>query len=189
MKVVAFNGSPRQGGNTEQMIEKVFEVLRARDIECERIDIARKPLRGCMACYGCFSNGERCVQEDDLNEWFAKACAADAMLVGSPTYFANVSAETKAFLDRVGLLARVTGALNRKPYAAIVAVRRGGAVPTFDAILRMAQINQMIAVGSTYWNYAFGREIGEIQADDEGMENMQNLGENLAWLLAKIKGE
>jgi multimeric flavodoxin WrbA len=189
VKVVAFNGSPRKGGNTEQMIETVFEVLRAQDIDCERVDIAHKPLRGCTACYGCFRNGERCVLDDDLNEWFAKACAADAVLVGSPTYFANVSAETKAFLDRIGLLARVTGGLNRKPYAAVVAVRRGGAVPTHDAILRMAQINQMITVGSTYWNYAFGREIGEIQSDDEGMENMKNLGENLVWLLNKLKGK
>ena len=82
MKVVAFNGSPRKGGNTEQMIEKVFETLRARDIECERIDIAHKPLRGCTACYGCFRNGERCVLDDDLNDWFAKASAADAVLVG-----------------------------------------------------------------------------------------------------------
>jgi len=187
VKVVAFNGSPRKGGNTEQMIEKVFDVLRAQGIDCERIDIAHQPLRGCTACYGCFHNGERCVQDDDLNEWFAKACAADGILVGSPTYFANVSAETKAFLDRVGLLARVTGGLKRKPYAAVVAVRRGGAVPTHDAILRLAQINQMITVGSTYWNYAFGREKGEIQADEEGMENMKSLGEDMAWLLNKLQ--
>src|SRR5665811_303901 len=105
------------------MIEKVFGVLRASGIECERVDIARNPLRGCTGCYGCTKNGGTCVLEVDLNDWFDMASKADAILIGSPTYFANVTAETKAFLDRVGFLARVTGALIRKPMAGIVAVR------------------------------------------------------------------
>ena len=186
LKVVAFNGSPRKGGNTEQMIEQVFGVLRSEKIECERIDIAHQPLRGCTACFGCVRNGGTCVQPDELNEWFKRAGQADGIIIGSPTYFANVSAETKALLDRIGFLARVTGALVRKPCAAVVAVRRGGALPTFDAINHMAQINQMIIVGSTYWNFALGREKGDVLQDEEGMQNMQNLGENLAWLLKKL---
>ena len=104
------------------MIGKVFAVLEAQGITCERVDIAHQPLRGCTACYGCVKNKEGCVLPDDFNEWFHKAKAADAILIGSPTYFANVSAETKAFLDRLGLVARVTGALRRKPLGAIVAV-------------------------------------------------------------------
>lgn len=186
MKVVAYNGSPRRGGNTEQMIEAVLEVLRGRGIECERIDIARKPLRGCTACGGCIKNKEHCVLPDEFNGWFDKAREADAVIIGSPTYFANVTAETKAFLDRLGFVARVTGALKRKPLAAVVAVRRGGAVPTFDAINRVGQINQMLIMGSTYWNFGLGLKPGEVQDDAEGMENMQNLGENLAWLLEKL---
>ncbi|MCF7976240.1 MAG: flavodoxin family protein [Phycisphaerae bacterium] len=186
MKVVAFNGSPRPDGNTQQMIEKVFEVLRAKGIECERVDIARKPLRGCTACYGCTKNGGTCVLDDELNDWFDLASKADAVLIGSPTYFANVTAETKAFLDRVGFLARVTGALIRKPLAGIVAVRRGGAVPTVDAINHMGLINQMLIVGSTYWNFAVGMDKGDCLEDQEGMKNMENLGENLAWLLEKL---
>jgi len=186
MKVVAFNGSPRPNGNTQQMIEKAFETLRDKGIECERVDIARNPLRGCTGCYGCTKNGGRCVQNDDLNDWFDMASQADAILIGSPTYFANVTAETKAFIDRVGFLARVTGALIRKPLAGIVAVRRGGAVPTVDAINHMGLINQMLIVGSTYWNFGVGLEKGDVQNDEEGMKNMQNLGENLAWLLEKL---
>ncbi len=186
MKVVAYNGSPRRGGNTEQMIDAVLKVLQARGVECERIDIARKPLRGCTACGGCIKNQEHCVLPDEFNGWFDKAREADALIIGSPTYFANVTAETKAFLDRLGFVARVTGALKRKPLAAVVAVRRGGAVPTFDAINRVGQINQMLIVGSTYWNFGVGLKPGEVLDDAEGMENMQNLGENLAWLLEKL---
>lgn len=160
--------------------------MRNAHIECERIHIAANGLRGCTACLGCFNNGGTCVIEDDLNDWFAKAAAADAVIIGSPTYFANVSAETKALLDRFGLLGRATGAFVRKPFAAVVAVRRAGAVPTFDAINHMAQINQMLIVGSSYWNIGIGREPGEVESDGEGMENMANLGENLAWLLHKL---
>ena len=188
MKVVAFNGSPRVGGNTEQLIEQVFTILRKENIECIRIDIAHKPLRGCTACGGCIKNGGTCVQKDDLNDWFAQAREADGILIGSPTYFANVTAETKALLDRMGYLARVTGAWNRKPFGAVVAARRGGALPVFDAINHMAQINQMIIVGSTYWNFGLGREKGESLQDEEGVANMQNLGENMAWLLKKLNG-
>ena len=186
MKVVAFNGSPRKRGNTEQMIEKVFDVLREQGIDCERVDIARKPLRGCTACMGCIKNEDHCVVDDGFNDWLTKAKEADAVIIGSPTYFANVTAETKAFLDRLGFLGRVTGALIRKPLAAVVAVRRGGAVPTFDAINHMGQINQMLIVGSTYWNFGKGLKPGDVLEDQEGMENMQNLGENLAWLLGKL---
>jgi multimeric flavodoxin WrbA len=188
MKVVAFNGSPRKGGNTEQLIGQVFEVLRAEAIECERIDIAHQALRGCTGCFACAKNGGVCVIDDDLNGWFAKAREADALVIGSPTYFANVSAETKALLDRMGLMARATGAFVRKPLAAVVAVRRGGAVLAFDAINHMGQINQMFIVGSTYWNFAVGREKGEVLSDREGMANMRNIGENLAWLLKKLHG-
>jgi multimeric flavodoxin WrbA len=187
VKVVAFNGSPRKGGNTEHLIEKVFARLSTHSIGCERIDIATGPLRGCTACYGCVRNQKHCVQKDDLNDWFEKARQADAIILGSPTYFANVSAEMKALIDRFGLLARVTGALNRKPLATVIAVRRGGAVPAFDALNRFGHICQMVIVGSTYWNLGFGKDKGEVTADEEAMTNMDNIGDNLAWLMQKLK--
>ncbi len=187
MNVIAFNGSPRRGGNTEMLIETVFGPLRAAGIACERIDVAHGPLRGCTACYACMGNGGSCVLPDSLNDWFAKASAASAIIIGSPTYFANVSAETKALLDRFGLLARVTGNFVRKPFAAVVAVRRAGAVAAFDAINHMAQINQMLIVGATYWNLGIGREKGQVADDEEGLDNMRNLGETLAWLIDRLK--
>lgn len=185
MKVVAFNGSPRKNGNTELMIEEAFKHLRENGIECERIDIAQKALRGCTACNAC-KKTKLCIIQDDLNEWFEKAQEADAILIGSPVYFANVSAETKAFLDRIGRLSRIDYRFKRKPMAAIVAERRGGAVPTFDAINRVAQINQMIMVGSNYWNFSMGYEKGAAAEDQEALANMENLAENLLWIMQKI---
>lgn len=186
MKVVAFNGSPRKDGNTQLLIEEVFKVLRKNDIECERVDIALTPLRGCIACMACARNNGKCIQDDELNVWFKKAAEADAIIIGSPTYMAGVTAETKAFIDRIGVLGRFSGKLKRKPFAAVVAARRGGAVTAFDCINHMAQINSMYIVGSQYWNFGLGKEKGEIANDVEGISTMQELGENMAWILKKL---
>jgi multimeric flavodoxin WrbA len=131
---------------------------------------------------------ERCVLTDDpMNEWIQKIKEADGVLFGSPTYFANVTAEMKALLDRVGMVGIVNGRIfARKPGAAVIAVRRGGAVPAFDAINHMMQINRMLIVGSTYWNFGFGLKPGEVNEDEEGVNNMRDLGEGMAWLIQKL---
>ncbi|MFP4054728.1 MAG: flavodoxin family protein [Phycisphaerae bacterium] len=189
MEVVAFNGSPRKGGNTSQLIDVVLEELTTAGVQTQRVDICQGRPRGCIGCWKCAENqDEKCVLTDDpVNEWIQLAKNADGLLFGSPTYFANVSAEMKALLDRMGVVSKVNGdLLARKPVAAVAAVRRGGAVPTFDAMNHMFQINRMIVVGSTYWNFGVGREIGEVQNDEEGIANMRDLGQSMAWLLEKL---
>jgi multimeric flavodoxin WrbA len=161
-------------------------------IEVEVIDICAARPRGCMACFYCHreKNGTCVIQDDPVNEWIQKAVEADGVIFASPTYFANVTSEMKALIDRMGMVSRVNGCLlKRKPFAALTAVRRGGAVPAFDAMNHMAQINEMIVVGSCYWNFAFGLEQGDVQTDDEGIKTMTTLGENMAWLIQTIQGE
>jgi multimeric flavodoxin WrbA len=75
----------------------------------------------------------------------------------------------------------------RKVGAAIVAVRRAGAIPTFDAINHFFLISQMIVPGSSYWNIGIGRKKGDVEGDEEGMETMEALGRNMAWLIKKLK--
>jgi len=191
MRVVAFNGSPRRNGNTAIMIERVFAPLRAEGIETEVIQVGGQNIHGCRACYRCFQEKKgRCAFDDDiLNDCLAKMVEADGIIIGSPTYYANVSAEVKALIDRAGLVNVANGRfLERKVGAAVVAVRRAGAVNTFDAINHFFQGTHMIVPGSSYWNLAIGREIGEVESDEEGMATMDNLGKNMAWLLKKING-
>ncbi len=191
MKVIAFNGSPRVGGNTSQLIDRAFGPLAAAGIEVEKVNIAPASPRGCTACMRCAENQDRkCViTTDPVNEWIAKMAEADGIIFASPTYFGNVTAEMKALIDRAGFVARVNGNLfARKVGAAVVAVRRGGAVPTFDAINHMFQINEMILVGSIYWNFGFGMAPGEVAGDEEGLATMDRLGENMAWVLGKLHG-
>jgi multimeric flavodoxin WrbA len=189
MKVVAFNGSPRKDGNTSLLIREVFSELEKEGIETELIHIGGKALRGCTACMQCAENKDRrCVIDGDaLNEYLEKMFAADAVILGSPVYFTDVTAEMKALIDRAGFVARQNGhLLKRKVGAAVVAVRRAGSIHTFDTLNHFFLINQMIVPGSIYWNMALGRAPGDVSADQEGMETMQVLGSAMAWLMKKI---
>ncbi|MBF0254724.1 MAG: flavodoxin family protein, partial [Candidatus Omnitrophica bacterium] len=187
MKVIAINGSARKSGNTSLLIGKVFEELRAEGIECEEIQLAGRSVRGCTACRACYEtkNG-KCIIDDAVNECIQKMRQADGILLGSPVYVTDVSAEMKALIDRACLVSRANGNfLRRKAGAAVIAVRRGGALHAFDTINHFFTIAEMIVVGSDYWNFAMGRDVGDVLRDDEGVNTMKVLGQNMAWLLQK----
>lgn len=189
MKVTAFNGSPREGGNTSHLISHVFNALQNSGITTEEVRIGGKHLHGCIACYQCFSRKNlRCAVTDDMaNSCIEKMLESDGIIIASPTYFAALTPETKALIDRCGMVSRANGdMLKRKAGAAIVAVRRGGAINVFDTINHFFTIGQMIIPGSNYWNVGVGRNIGDVEQDEEGVNTMKVLGENMAWLLKKI---
>ena len=191
MKVVAFNGSARKDGNTAILIGYVFRELEREGIETEMVQLSGSRIRGCTACMQCFENKDRrCSVEDDaINEYIEKMLAADGILLGSPTYFANVSTEMKALIDRAGMVSRANSdMLARKVGAAVVAVRRAGSIHVFNSMNHFFFIGQMVVPGSSYWNLGIGRQKGEVEQDAEGIETMKNLGRNMAWLLKKING-
>ena len=190
MKVVAFNGSPRKEGNTSLAIKTVFEVLEKEGIDTELVQLGGADIKGCRACFKCFENKNlRCIQKDDLNGFIEKMMAAEGIIIGSPTYFANVSTEAKALIDRAGLVSRANDNLfRRKVGAAVVAARRAGATHVYSSINYFFGISHMIIPGSSYWNLAYGRNPGEVLNDQEGMTTFRELGENIAWLLKKIHG-
>lgn len=189
MKVVAFNGSARKDGNTAILIRRVLGELEKEGIETELVQMAGMKVRGCTACYKCFENKDmRCaVKNDDINACIEKMVEADGIILGSPTYFANVSTEIKALIDRAGMTGIANGRMfNRKVGAAVVAVRRAGATNVFDAINRFFGIEGMIVPGSIYWNLGIGLKAGQVENDDEGLQTMTELGRNMAWLMKKL---
>ncbi len=191
MKVVAFNGSARKDGNTAILIGAVLSELEKEGIETELVQFAGHTIRGCRACGRCSVNkDQRCVQDDDIvNECIEKILGAEGLILGSPTYFADLTSEMKALIDRAGYVARANDDMfRRKVGAAVVAVRRAGAIHVFDSINHFFTINQMIIPGSSYWNIGIGRDIGDVESDEEGIETMQMLGQNMAWLLKKLHG-
>ncbi len=191
MKAIAINGSPRKGGNTEILLKRVLEPIAKAGIETELVQIGGHPVRGCVACGQCREKQNRlCSNNSDIaNEVITKMLAADAIILGSPTYFANVTAEMKALIDRAGYVALANGGLFKRKVGAAVAVnRRGGANNVFDAINHLFLMNQMIVPGSIYWNFGVGREKGEVEGDEEALRNMADLGETITWLLTNLKG-
>jgi multimeric flavodoxin WrbA len=185
MYAIAINGSPRKGGNTEILLKEVLSELKKADWEVELVQVGGTDIRGCIACGQCQKkkNNKCALDKDVFNKVFKKMVRADAILCGSPTYFAAVSADLKALLERAGFVALSNeNAFAGKIGAAVVAVRRGGATHAFDTINHMFQMSRMIIPGSTYWNMGYGLEKGDVQGDDEGLNNMRHLGQTIDWL-------
>jgi len=188
MKVVGFNGSPRKDGNTSILIQKVFKELEKQSIATELVQLSGKEIRGCIACSQCIKNkDQRCaVKKDAANEYIEKMLGAEGIILGSPVYFNDVTPEMKALIDRTGYVARANGRMfKNKVGAAVAAVRRSGAVHTLDTINHFFLSGEMVIVGRVI---GVGREKGEVEKDEEGVQLAKTLGQRMAWLLKKIYG-
>jgi multimeric flavodoxin WrbA len=186
MKVVAFNGSPRKDGNTTILINHVFRELEKEGVETELVQLSGKKIHGCIACYKCFENkDQRCAVKDDIaNECIEKMTKAEGIILGSPVYFTDVTAEMKALIDRAGFVSMANGGMYKnKVGAAVVAVRRSGAIHTLDTMSHFFLAGQMIIIGR---GIGVGRDKGEVEKDEEGMQAVKALGQRMAWLLKKL---
>jgi multimeric flavodoxin WrbA len=189
MKVVAFNGSGRKDGNTAILLRYVLAELEKEGLETELVQLAGKNIHGCLGCRECASRKDGfCAQkDDDGNQLIETMIAADGILLGSPTYVADVSSQIKALIDRACMVTKANGgALRHKVGAGVIAVRRAGAMHAFDSLNHFFLISEMIVPGSSYWNIGIGREKGDVERDAEGIETMRALGRNMAWLLKKL---
>lgn len=187
MRVVGINGSARKDGNTALAIGKVFEELNKAGIETELIQLTDCDMRPCRGCFACKGRGNCVFGDDGFCDVFRRMTEADGIVLGSPVYSADVSAKMKAFLERAGVVVATNpGLLRHKVGVSVAAVRRGGGMATVDTMNHFMLNKEMIVVGSTYWNMVYGKDIGDVLKDEEGMANMRNLGENMAWLMKKL---
>ena len=188
MKLVAFNGSPRKDGNTHIMIQHVFEVLETEGINCEEIIVGGQMVRGCTACMKCITDlGQCAIKEDKVNEWIEKMKGADAIIMASPTYFANITSEMKALIDRSGMVNHCGGNyLTRKVGAPIAVARRGGAIQVYNTLMAFFGISEMIVPMSSYWNMGYGLAKADINTDDKAISTMKTLGANIAYVLKAL---
>ena len=185
MKVLLINGSPRGEGNTYIALSEVAKTLEAEGIEAEIVSIGAKAVQGCIACGKCAELG-RCVFNDALyNKVREKLAEADAIVVGSPVYYAGPNGSLCALLDR--LFYSAAPLLRYKPAASVAVCRRGGASATFDRLNKYFTISCMPVVSSQYWNSVHGHAKGEAGHDAEGLQTMRTLGRNMAWVLKSLK--
>jgi multimeric flavodoxin WrbA len=185
--VVAFNGSPRNEGNTSILIRYIFDELEKEGIATELVQVGGQPVRGCSACMKCYENRDRrCACDNDIvNECIEKMIAADGIIFGSPVYFLDVSAETKALIDRAGVVSMANGGLyRRKVGTAAAAVRRSGANHAIDTMHHFLLYSGMIVPGVPV--IGIGRNIGDVRGDDEGIARAKEAGRTMAWLLKTI---
>lgn len=190
MKVVAFNGSPRKNGNTSGCLKTVLAELEKSGIDTELVNVGKETVHGCRACFGCVKNknGQCAFDNDPVNEWIHKMKNADGILLGSPVHFSGVAGTMKSFLDRAFFVASVNGGtLRHKIGASVVAVRRSGGLPTLNSLNHYIQYSEMIMPCSNYWNVVHGMNPGEVAQDKEGMQIMELLGKNMAWLMKVIE--
>ena len=188
MKVLAINSSARKDGNTAILINTVLEELNKAGIETEIIQLAGNVIEPCKACWACGGQGNCVHRKDSFREVFEKMKEADGILLGSPVYSANVSANMQALLERAAVVADMNpGLFTHKGGAAVAAVRRGGAMQAVDTMNHFFLNHEMIVVGSTYWNMGYGQMPGDVQKDEEGLANMRNLGQNMSYLLNTLK--
>ena len=189
MKVLAINGSARKAGNTAILLHTVGDVLKEAGIDVEIVSFAEQIIEPCRACWACSDTGQCAHQEDPFPEIFKKMEKADGILLGSPVYAANVTANMQAFLERAAHIADTNpGFLAHKAGAAVVAARRDGALGALDTMNHFFLTHEMYIAGSLYWNVAYGQLPGDVRYDPEGMATMKSLGHSLVYLLRSLKG-
>lgn len=188
MKAVAFNGSPKAEGNTYQAIGIVADELTNQGIEVEIFHVGNKRISGCTACRSCLKNcNERCIIDDDVNEWIQKMKNADGIILGSPVHYSDISATMKAFLDRAFYVGTNQSLFRHKVGTALTAVRRAGAIPAINQLNNYLHYSEMFVPGSNYWNVIYGLTPGQVLQDEEGVQTMRVLGKNMAYLMKLIE--
>lgn len=177
------NGSPRKNGNTSIALREIENIFSESGVEFETIQIGNQDIRGCIACGSCFKNG-RCVFNDIVNEIAKKFEEADGLVVASPVYYASANPTLVALLDRLFYSTGFDKTM--KVGASVVCARRGGCSATFDELNKFFTISGMPIVSSQYWNSVHGREKGEAELDEEGLQTMRILAKNMIFLMKSI---
>lgn len=185
MKVLLVNGSPHAKGSTYMALTEVAKSLEMQGIETEIFQLGANAIAGCIGCHYCRTHDKQCVVDDIVNDFNTKTAATDGFIFGTPVHYAAASGALTSFMDRAFYSAG--SLMANKPAATIVVCRRGGASAAFDQINKYYTINNMLIVGSNYWNSVHALNAEAIAKDEEGLQTMRTLGVNMAWILKCIK--
>lgn len=187
MRALLINGSPHARGSTHTALSIVAQELQQAGIETEIVQVGHKAVRGCTGCFKCRELGH-CVFNDDLVvEVASKLEIADAVVVGSPVYFAGMNGTLKSFLDRLFFSTQFSKRF--KVGAAVVSARRAGTTAALDQINKYFLHGEMPVTSSRYWNVVHGNNATEVLKDEEGLQTMRVLGRNMAFLVRAIAAE
>ncbi len=190
MNVLAINGSPRIKGNTNIALDFIANELTSEGIDTDILQLGTNVIKCCMACGVCGKmQNERCTIDDDIvNDAIQMMKNADAIIFGSPVHFAGISSNLKAFMDRVFYVSsKNNGLFRHKVGGAIAVTRRSAGVVTFNSITNYLLFAEMIIPAGNYWNVVYGRDIGEVEQDIEGLQTLKTFAKNMAWIMKLIE--
>lgn len=185
-KALLINGSPNGKGCTFTALSIVAEELEKNGVETEIVHVGNKNCRGCIGCGRCNELG-RCVFDDIVNELAPKFETADALIVGSPVYYASPNGTLLACLDRLFFSTHFDKRM--KVGASVVSARRAGTTASFDVLNKYFTISEMPVASSRYWNMVHGFSAEDVMKDEEGCQTMRILGRNVAFLVRAIRTE
>lgn len=188
MKALIVNGSPHVDGCTKRALKEVAQVLESQGIEVNWLEVGNKDVRGCIGCYYCRTH-HKCVFNDIVNESAPLLAEADAVIIGTPTYYAGPNGQLHSFLDRFFFSTSGTIDKTMKIGATVVSSRRGGSTSAFDDINKYFTISSMPVASSTYWNEVHGFTPEDVEKDLEGLQTMRNLGHNIVFMLKAFKAQ
>ena len=186
MNVIGFNGSPRKDGNTSALMNYLLREIAKEGIETRLVQLSEKAIHGCLACYKCFENKDRqcAVKKDALNECIEMMTKADGIILGSPSYFQDVTSEMKALIDRAGFVGLANGRIYRNKIGASVScLRRSGGMHTVETMNHFFLSNELVIAGRAM---SVARDKGDVEKDEEGIQTAQALGQRIAWLVKKL---
>ncbi len=186
MKVLIFNGSPHEDGNTARAIKELVSEFDKNGVETEVIQIGGRVIAGCTGCRGCYKLGKCVIDGDIVNETAPKLAEADGVIIASPVYYASAPGPLVTFMDRLFYSSRGSIDKTMKVGACAVVARRGGLSATFDELNKYFTISAMPVASSNYWNSVHGRVFGDAEQDCEGMQTMRVLAENMTFLMKSI---
>ena len=184
MKVLIINGSPRLKGNSSILVNELKGIFDKENIEVDSYQIGNKAIRGCMACGYCYTHGE-CVFKDDVNDLAKRFEEADGLIVISPVYYGSANGSIISLLDWLFYSSHFSKKF--KVGAAFAIARRGGTTATFDELNKYFTISHMPIASGRYWNNGFGRTEGQINQDEEGLQNARVVARNMVFLMKAIK--
>ena len=182
MKALLVNGSPHKKGSTNKALEIVAAELEEAGIQADIFWIGNKPIAGCMGCGACSKNG-RCVTSDVVDDFLAIADDYDGYVFGSPVYFSGVAGGMKSFLDRAFMSNQGRVTFRMKAAATLTVARRAGTTATLEDLNKFVEYWQMVQAHSKYWPMVHGANADDVVKDEEGVQVLQLLGRNLAYVM------
>ena len=188
MKALLINGSPHPQGCTHRALVEVEKILNAKGIETVWVEAGTKDIRGCIACNYCRTHN-KCVFNDLVNETAPLLAECDAVVVGSPVYYAGPNGQLHSFLDRLFYSTMTSINKTMKVGATVISSRRAGSTSAFDDLNKFFTISSMPIASSTYWNEVHGFNADQVEEDLEGLQTMRNLGTNIAFLVKAIAAQ